>query len=259
MNSSKTTIKVESNVEKADVIYKGRKVGTTPTEFKVKNDIISPVIIKKEGYHDMEVPLYTSTSPWVFGNIIFGYLGVLGVMHDTSSGASLKVVPRNFKANLPKIKKGEKKKTIKPYIVDNEKDMSGPRLGFSFLSQEIRNNAKKEENIDLPPIISQFGWHSEMSFNIPESPITPLTEFIVLVGGVEQEVFIPSLTAVIGFRTKKTGFELAMGPNISASGTALTIGLGKTLEFGKLEVPVNVAFVPSKSGFRMTFLTGFRL
>jgi hypothetical protein len=42
-------------------------------------------------------------------------------------------------------------------------------------------------------------------------------------------------------------------------GTALVAAMGKTFRVGILNVPVNIAVVPSKAGLRVSFLTGFAL
>ena len=48
---------------------------------------------------------------------------------------------------------------------------------------------------------------------------------------------------LIQFHHEKMEFE--KGPNLSLGGIAMVIGIGKTLKFGKLNVPVNIAYVPS--------------
>jgi hypothetical protein len=57
----------------------------------------------------------------------------------------------------------------------------------------------------------------------------------------------------------RDGFEFGVGPNLSPSGTAFVLAAGITVRTGLVNVPLNVAVVPSKSGTRVTVVTGFSL
>jgi len=92
-------------------------------------------------------------------------------------------------------------------------------------------------------VMSQYGWQWESRF-LDGGDIVGLVEWIALVGGMEKGMFLPSVSSMVGLRTA-SGFELAAGPNLSLGGIAMVIGIGKTLKFGKLNVPVNIAYVPS--------------
>ena len=85
-----------------------------------------------------------------------------------------------------------------------------------------------------------------------------MTECVLLLGGLDQGVAIPSLSWLVGARTKE-GAEFGVGPNITPAGVALAIAAGMTFRAGTLNVPVNFAVVPSKSGTRVSVLTGFSL
>jgi hypothetical protein len=63
---------------------------------------------------------------------------------------------------------------------------------------------------------------------------------------------------MVGVRTRD-GAEFGIGPNITPAGTALVLATGMTFRTGVMSIPVNVAVVPSKSGTRVTVLTGFSL
>ena len=91
--------------------------------------------------------------------------------------------------------------------------------------------------------MSQYGWQWESRF-LDGGDIVGLVEWIALVGGMEKGMFLPSVSSMVGLRTA-SGFEFAAGPNLSLGGIAIVIGIGKTLKFGKLNVPVNIAYVPS--------------
>mgnify|MGYP000191387311 FL=1 len=92
-------------------------------------------------------------------------------------------------------------------------------------------------------VMSQYGWQWESRF-LDGGDVVGLVEWIALVGGMEKGMFLPSVSSMVGLRTA-SGFEFAAGPNLSLGGIAMVIGIGKTLKFGKLNVPVNIAYVPS--------------
>ena len=78
------------------------------------------------------------------------------------------------------------------------------------------------------------------------------------VGGLDQGVVIPSLSWLVGVRASD-GTEIGVGPNITPAGVALALAAGKTFRAGVLNVPVNIAVVPSRLGMRVSLLTGFSL
>jgi hypothetical protein len=136
-------------------------------------------------------------------------------------------------------------------------DLSGPRFGLTILSEGVVK-ALGERGIQVGPHISQFGWQFEKQFYTKDSGVTMVTEWIGLVGGLEQSVVLPSLSWVVGVRTRD-GAEFGMGPNITPAGTALVLATGMTFRAGALNIPLNVAVVPSKSGTRVSLLSGFSL
>lgn len=134
--------------------------------------------------------------------------------------------------------------------------LDGPRVGVTFLSDGIIE-ALEDRDLEVGPTLSQFGWQFEKQF-YNGSGVTAVTEWVALAGGLEQGVVIPSLSWMVGVRTR-AGAEFGIGPNITPAGTALVIAAGHTFRSGVLNVPVNVAVIPSKSGLRVTLLTGFNL
>lgn len=134
--------------------------------------------------------------------------------------------------------------------------LSGPRAGVTFLSQGVRDQITEDFSEELGPVISQFGWQFEKRFLSSEHGGTAVTEWVVLFGGADQGVFIPSLTWLLGWRTVG-GIEFAAGPNLSPAGMAVAMAGGVSFRAGNLNIPVNLAFVPSKSGARVSMLVGF--
>lgn len=132
--------------------------------------------------------------------------------------------------------------------------LAGPRFGFTVITGEAAETMKDE--YDLNPFITQFGWQTETRFfSVPEGP-TGVVEAIILLGGMEQSVVLPSLSLVVGLR-RADGAEIGFGPNLSLSGIAYVIGGGFTRSAGQLNIPVNVSLVLSDAGPRISLLVGF--
>ena len=91
--------------------------------------------------------------------------------------------------------------------------------------------------------MSQYGWQWESRFS-DGGNITGIVEWIALVGGMEKGMFLPSISSMVGLRSDK-GVEFAIGPNLSLGGLAMEIGMGYNFQFGKLNVPINILYVPS--------------
>src|SRR5262245_1754064 len=136
-------------------------------------------------------------------------------------------------------------------------DLSGPRFGLTLLADGVVKKLA-ERDIQVAPHISQFGWQVEKQFYTKDGGVTMVTEWVALVGGLEQSVVLPSLSWMVGVRTRD-GAEFGLGPNVTPAGTALVLATGMTFRTGALNVPVNVAVVPAKSGTRVSILSGFSL
>jgi hypothetical protein len=134
--------------------------------------------------------------------------------------------------------------------------LSGPRFGATFLSDGIVRKLKTEDGINVGAAVTQFGWQFEKQFYSTLNGPTAVTEWVLLFGGLEQGVVLPSLSWMVGIRTKN-GLEFGVGPNLTPVGAALALAAGTTFRAGVLNVPVNVAVVPSNSGVRVSVLSGF--
>ena len=133
-------------------------------------------------------------------------------------------------------------------------NLSGPRFGLSLLADGVVDKLA-ERNLTVGSHVSQFGWQFEKQFFTKDSGLTMVSEWVALVGGLDQSVAIPSVSWLVGVRTRD-GAEFGVGPNITPAGTALVLATGMTFRTGSFNIPVNVAVVPSKSGSRVTILTG---
>lgn len=135
---------------------------------------------------------------------------------------------------------------------------SGPRFGVTWLSPATVDTIYARYDIDVLPVITQFGWQFEKQWTSFDQGPVALNEFVLLLGGLDQGVVIPSLTWLVGIRTPGS-FELGVGPNATAAGVALAISTGYTFRAGMLNVPLNMALVPSRYGMRASILTGFNI
>jgi len=146
---------------------------------------------------------------------------------------------------------------IQPPPFTKRVNLSGPRFGLTALSTGVVDELARR-NIDVGPNISQFGWQFEKQFYTRESGVAAVNEWVVLLGGLDQGVALPSVSWLVGLRTRE-GAEFGIGPNITPAGVALAVAGGVTFRSGNLNVPMNVAVVPSKAGTRISVLTGFNM
>jgi hypothetical protein len=137
--------------------------------------------------------------------------------------------------------------------------LSGPRFGFTTFTGEV---AQLRQSIGKQPIISQFGWQFETQIVSTTSGNQALMEWVVLVGGVEQDELNLSLSWLAGYRLP-TGLEFGVGPNVSVRKeggdptTSMVVAMGATLPFGELYVPANLAVAFAEGGPRITVLLGW--
>ena len=136
----------------------------------------------------------------------------------------------------------------------------GPRLGITGFGQNVKTELESH-GLHTSNAILQFGWQWEQRFVISEDSPILATGLMLLLGGAEQGVFLPSLpslTWLIGMRGTG-GTEFGLGPNLSLAGANLAIGAGVTKTAGEIFIPVNVALVIGQPGLRVSFLTGFNM
>lgn len=177
--------------------------------------------------------------------------------------------------------------------------LSGPRMGFTMFTgttADLLALPEYEGGYDALPVMFQFGYQFETKY-LNEGNFQALVEFIPMVTGIDQGLFIPSITILNGLRSNKSGWELAFGPTISLTqqaegyyqngnwvklnatddrslinqnivtrldsrgeyqiNTGFVFAFGKTFRSGKLNIPVNAYVVPSKEGVRVGMSFGF--
>jgi hypothetical protein len=141
-------------------------------------------------------------------------------------------------------------------IITEPDDRAGPRFGVAYLtrgSQTARNAGKP-----FSPLTSLFGWQFEHPFDLGPDEPTLVTELVLLAGGLEQNVFLPSASWLLGLR-RTNGFEFGAGPTLTASGTQIAFAAGVTEKVGSVNVPVNVAVAPARVGVALSITAGFNM
>ncbi len=136
-------------------------------------------------------------------------------------------------------------------------DLSGPRFGVTVLTPAMVDSLGAR-GVKVGSVITQFGWQFERIFYRSETGFSAMAEWVVLVGGLDQGAFLPSTSWLMGIRTR-SGAEFGVGPNVSAAGFGLALAAGVTTRVGPLNVPVNIAIVPSDFGMRTSLLVGFTM
>ena len=87
-------------------------------------------------------------------------------------------------------------------------------------------------------------------------------EWVLLVGGMEQNEFNLSLGWLAGYRLEN-GVEFGVGPNLSYSKdsrettSSMVFAAGATLPFGDMYLPINFAVSVAEGGPRITALIGW--
>ena len=72
--------------------------------------------------------------------------------------------------------------------------LAGPRVGVTFLTPGFMS-----EELETS-MITQYGWQWESRF-ADNGEIAGLVEWVVVVGGMERQMFLPSISSLVGVRT----------------------------------------------------------
>ena len=134
--------------------------------------------------------------------------------------------------------------------------LAGPRIGVTFIGAgpvadflhegfDFDDDRDGKHGSTGPAFTTQYGWQWESRFADGGGDVVGIVEWIVLVAGMEQGMFLPSATSVIGARTAN-GLEFGVGPNLSLSGIGMVFGVGYNFKSGSLNLPVNLVFMPGR-------------
>lgn len=152
----------------------------------------------------------------------------------------------------------------------------GPRIGCTIIGDGTAADMIIEKG--KTPFVTQFGWQFETRIFTAKNGFSGLVEFVPLIGGFEQGMFLPSGSALFGVRTQK-GLELACGPNLSLSGLGMVFAAGTSFHIDDIYFPINICIVPSvnnktkelnaasgkyedittRTGIRISLLIGFNI
>ena len=157
------------------------------------------------------------------------------------------------------------------------KKFEGPRIGATYINNGTVRDYLDSEN--KSPVITQFGWQFETRLFTAEDGTSALLEFIPLIGGFDQGLFLPSISILTGLRNAtdaKMSLEFAVGPNFSitknwenktAASVGLIIAVGTTIKKSNINFPINLVFVPSvgerhdgkdyETGWKLSLIFGF--
>lgn len=176
---------------------------------------------------------------------------------------------------------------------------SGPRIGLTVLTGTQADRfaePMQKGGFDGYPAMFQFGYQMEAQY-LNEGAFQALFEFIPLITGLDQGLFIPSFTLMNGLRNNRNGWEFAFGPTVvlnkMANGyyensewhlasewtdsipnpnylcsrvdsrgdykitSGFVFAFGKTFKSGNLNIPVNMYVIPSKEGIRFGASFGY--
>lgn len=133
--------------------------------------------------------------------------------------------------------------------------LDGPRFGLTVLTPgllaDIVNDDRELDSQEpvsytqKQALITQFGWQWETRL-VEGGDYVGLIEWVALAGGLERGTFVPSISSMIGMR-KMSGLEVAVGPTFSFTGIGMVFAVGHTYKSGDLNIPINIAWVPSRT------------
>ncbi|MFN3529665.1 MAG: hypothetical protein ACK417_07065 [Bacteroidia bacterium] len=177
--------------------------------------------------------------------------------------------------------------------------LDGPRMGLIGYSGEPANRISAPRSAggyNAIPVMFQFGYQFEKQY-LNEGRWQALFEFIPMITGMDQQLFIPSVSILNGFRDNFNGWEIAFGPTINivrvqtwyqaddgryyqalsdvpsnmnyeaverldrrglpSLNSSFVIAAGRSFKSGHMNIPVNVFYVPARNGARFGLSVGF--
>jgi hypothetical protein len=133
--------------------------------------------------------------------------------------------------------------------------LAGPRIGFTYITAGPIadfihdgfdfDGDEEQYGTTGSAFTTLYGWQWESRF-ADGGNVTGIVEWIVLVGGMEKGMFLPSASSIIGARMDN-GLEFGVGPNLSLSGIGMVFGVGYNFRSGNLNLPVSISFIPGRA------------
>jgi hypothetical protein len=213
---------------------------TNGMELKAKVTEITDTEVKYKSLDNLNGPVYTVLKTYIFMiKYENGTKDVFNVQPVVPVTPTASVVPVSPNA----AKEDESHPEIRHY--------GGPRLGLTFvgpgvLADDLAAQGKRQ-------LFSQFGWQFETRMFTTADGLSGLLEFVPLISMVDMGKFTPSVTGIIGIRTKE-GNEFGVGPSFSIytnyfgntqGSFGVVIAAGVSGKSGNACFPVNIAIEPS--------------
>jgi hypothetical protein len=220
-------------------------------ELQVKVLEITPDLVKFKRFDNLEGPTISVYKREVF---MIRYAGgtkeIITPMPVQPQPAPAQPLPNAYKPTP--VAPNPQPEEPAPYMMK----LNGPRFGVTYIANGALTRKLEERYNHISPVITQFGWQFETQiFNIEGGP-SGLIEFVPLIGGLDQGIFLPSASLICGLRAG-SGLELGFGPNLSAAGTGVVLAIGTSFTTGNVHFPFNFAVVPSREGTRFSLMCGF--
>jgi hypothetical protein len=98
-------------------------------------------------------------------------------------------------------------------------NLSGFRVGAVGIfgdNATVLTAPRNEGGFDVRPFMFQFGYQFETQY-LNQGRLQALFEFIPVITGIEQGLFIPTISILHGIRDNKTGLEFAFGATVGLS------------------------------------------
>lgn len=95
--------------------------------------------------------------------------------------------------------------------------LDGPRMGvtvFTDRTASIIRAPKSQGGFDAAPVMFQFGYQFEKQY-FASGQFQALFECVPVITGLDQGIFIPSVTLMNGMRMNRMGWEVGFGPTFS--------------------------------------------
>lgn len=220
-------------------------------EIQVKVLEITPDLVKYKNFNNLEGPTISVYKREVFMiNYAGGTKEILNPQPAPAQPAATNPITSKYQPTP--VAPNPLPEEPAPYMMK----LNGPRFGVTYIASGELTRKLKDRYEITSPVITQFGWQFETQiFNIEGGP-SGLIEFVPLIGGLDQGIFLPSASLICGLRAP-SGLELGFGPNISAAGTGVVIAVGTSFTSGNVHFPFNFAVVPSRDGARFSLMCGF--
>lgn len=143
----------------------------------------------------------------------------------------------------------------KDYTTEKRLRFGGPRFGLTAIGDGTMSDRIIRDG--KAPFLTQFGYQIETRLFTSDNGATGIIEFVPLIAGMEQGMFLPSGSFLIGLRGGGArAFEFALGPNLSVTGLGMVFAVGTNFRSGNINFPVNLAVVPSVGSMETVFNEG---